>query len=950
MTGLFSAEQQEGYGGNFQTQLSQLPEDQQGSFRVVQVTFSSDIPLSTSEFNHLVSIEPNSFIAKKHVDRACRFLRMKRRFSAIAVDMSDVVGGKKLHFTLQAHWVLKKLELSGIWFGKPRYAALYQQQLGDAFDINLHEESIKAFEKYLHDKGFFRCSVTDELVYEKRHKTITAKIKIKKHHRFRLEDVAIEVETKDGQEPAALASVLSTLREQTHSALVHTYYAKRVVKKYAGKIKKAMQREGFTNVRIQLKRALDPVKPKLALTYRVQLGLRKKITFEGNTVFSHDYLKNEFIERQMPDWLLAPDIIAQHLLYEYYKKGYWHTHVKHKSDGLDAYHFVITEGKPIIINRVSIIDAVTKMPERATQLLVEMLKGKQCDQSLLDQSLDRLKAFYVGNGYWDFAIIDKRFVKQKKTGLYAVTIMINKGVQRMWSGFSIEGFKHLEASEFFQKHKRGSRLEQIPFNFQWLSDQRAFLMRYFQHLGYWYVDVQPSLVPMPADDKTGSGRQYFFVEWKVAQGPQVKFGKPVLRGSTTVPFERIEKQLQFKEGQLWNRDAIDRTRKRLKSLDVFQAVQVQPYQLSKRKEKKPVMITLVDDDPVELRARLGYFVTSKNFLFKQQETIRAGGSFIVKNPTNRADRVAFDADWTRYERKLILDYKQPSPFGLPALGQLKVLANKYIHPVKIAQSDSAYEAYEQGFLFGLNDEYKEHYYWGVILGNEWLRISRVRGNLKFDPYLIDKTLPYLILEPKFEIDSRDNKVNPKKGLFTAASFKMMFPENHGEGMAKLNLEQSAFYEFHPSVVLAARVRLGHIFGHKFDRILPVERFYLGGPFSVRGYEPDTIPPLGISYRVVDGKVIKDYTVQGGNSLALGNLEVRFPLYGSLGAVLFQDIGILSQTGLFGLKHRWYPGSGFGLRYKTPIGAIRFDVGWRWKRRMEGDTKNLSWYLTLGEAF
>ena len=217
---------------------------------------------------------------------------------------------------------------------------------------------------------------------------------------------------------------------------------------------------------------------------------------------------------------------------------------------------------------------------------------------------------------------------------------------------------------------------------------------------------------------------------------------------------------------------------------------------------------------VELRARLGYFVTSKNFLFKQQETLRAGGSFIVKNPTNRADRVSFDADWTRYERKLILDYKQPSPFGLSALGQAKVFANKYIHPVKIAQSDSAFEAYDQGFLFGLNDEYKEYYYWGVTLGNEWLRISRVRGNLKFDPSLIDKTLPYLVLEPKFEIDSRDNKVNPKKGLLTSASFKMMLPENHGEGMAKLNMEQSAFYEFLPNVVLAGRVRLGHIFGHK----------------------------------------------------------------------------------------------------------------------------------------
>jgi len=155
ITGLLHAEQQEGYEGNFQTQLSQLPDDQKGSLRIEQITFSSDIPLSAGEFNHLVCIEPKSFITQKHVDRACRFLRMKKRFRTIAVDMSDVAGGKKLHFTLQAHWILKKLELAGIWFGKPRYAALYQQQLGDAFDIHLHEESLKAIEKHLHGKGFF---------------------------------------------------------------------------------------------------------------------------------------------------------------------------------------------------------------------------------------------------------------------------------------------------------------------------------------------------------------------------------------------------------------------------------------------------------------------------------------------------------------------------------------------------------------------------------------------------------------------------------------------------------------------------------------------------------------------------------------------------------------------------------------------------------------------------
>ncbi len=81
-----------------------------------------------------------------------------------------------------------------------------------------------------------------------------------------------------------------------------------------------------------------------------------------------------------------------------------------------------------------------------------------------------------------------------------------------------------------------------------------------------------------------------------------------------------------------------------------------------------------------------------------------------------------------------------------------------------------------------------------------------------------------------------------------------------------------------------------------------------------------------------------------------NLEIRFPIYQSFGAVLFQDMGILSQTGIKGLGKKWYPGAGFGFRYKTPIGSIRFDIGWKWARRVQRDKKSYAWYLTLGEAF
>ena len=44
------------------------------------------------------------------------------------------------------------------------------------------------------------------------------------------------------------------------------------------------------------------------------------------------------------------------------------------------------------------------------------------------------------------------------------------------------------------------------------------------------------------------------------------------------------------------------------------------------------------------------------------------------------------------------------------------------------------------------------------------------------------------------------------------------------------------------------------------------------------------------------------------------------------------------------------GSGFGLRYDTPIGPLRFDVGFKWNRIYKDFETRCVWYLTIGHAF
>jgi translocation and assembly module TamA len=81
-----------------------------------------------------------------------------------------------------------------------------------------------------------------------------------------------------------------------------------------------------------------------------------------------------------------------------------------------------------------------------------------------------------------------------------------------------------------------------------------------------------------------------------------------------------------------------------------------------------------------------------------------------------------------------------------------------------------------------------------------------------------------------------------------------------------------------------------------------------------------------------------------------NFELRFPIIKQVGGVLFNDCGLLSSDMYADFRPENILGAtGCGIRFATPFGPLRFDIGWKWRRHMHCE-RSYAWFLTFGQAF
>lgn len=930
----------------YRKQLEQLlPE----SACVHQITFKADIYFQQQEFNYLVDIKPGQSVSHHELAKAVHYLFKKQKFEIIELHiLHDDQDRLHLHMDLRSFWTFKKLKFKGIFVGKEYYRQYYLMDHGDRFDLKKHDDSVAKLLDALKMEGYFSARIQEELIYDHTVKSVTVCLCLQKGHRFTIKrvDVQFNVFVPDACQEAVLHA---SIQVPFIKPLCNSYYQRDFINAQTDLLKDILVEQGYLYADIRLQEIVHAAQKSVDLGFNVYVQGKRKCVFTGNTFYTQAQLFEHIAAFGRSSYALPASMLAEEIVKVYQDKGFWAVQVQTQEDE-HVYYFAINEGDRIIIADIQLRN-VQHAEERylIRKFCTPILKKGYYDASLVNNVIDRMLAHFVAQGFWQSAFLHKssEHISGKN---YRLILTFDEGQQHFLSQVHIKGFEHLEAQGPFREINQ--QLKVVPFNHDVIDEQRFWLQNYFKKEGYY----QPTIKPIY--DKQGNN---IAVTWRIdINASQCAFDKTVLLGATPFPFAYVQRELAYAIGDQWHTDTVRHSISRLQKLEIFEVIQLFPDKENASSKQRNMLLKLQLDDPFEIKARIGFGVQHvTKSLTTGGLTYRLGGSFIWKNPTNHADQLRLDADFTKAICLVNAQYRLPWLFGLPISAMVQGYTNRFEYPGFIGSQKNLYTVIQQGCLLnltGVNNNIDAALSTGLEVVDTFIDESKdnacfaheVARAINFQPKLLDKNIPFFLVQPTCILFLIDNTINPTRGYFAVLSAKGMFP------LAKIDsknffirvlLEQSIFIPC-SSFIFAIRLRMGHIFHPQFSTIIPIERFYLGGANSIRSYETDQCPPLGV---VCDnGKEL--FVPQGGRSLANLNLELRVPLYNSFMGVIFGDIGALSNNRLADIRAKdLLSGIGLGIRYNTAIGPLRFDVAWRAHKR-DGVGRPYAWFLSFGNAF
>lgn len=530
-------------------------------------------------------------------------------------------------------------------------------------------------------------------------------------------------------------------------------------------------------------------------------------------------------------------------------------------------------------------------------------------ESAFKQDLQRLTYWYLDHGFVKFKYDNPVVtISDDKKWLF-ISIYVDEGEPYKMGSLDFSG------DLLFPKDELQSELSlpsDVTFSISKRNTDIQHLTEKYQDLGYAFVNVIPKM-NIHDDTKTVD------IDYSFEKGNLVYFGEINVYNNTKTYDKVIRRELRIHEGELYSGTKMRQSREAVERLGYFSPGEV-AFNTVSPKDKPDVLnveITVKERSTGTITLGAGYgsyqgfFFTTQvseiNFLGRGQ-TLSLAAQYSIQQISQSfnlgfSEPYTFDSRWvTGFD---LYHIKMPIPYRW--ITQKNGFDLRVGHP--IAEFTNALMTYKMEGIQDLNP------YPGTSI----------------DPSLIQADSG-LLSSVTFSIvrDKRNNRFET-----TGGNYQSFSTEVAGLGgdlqFVKWVANNRFYHRVIGDLVFRNNIEFGQVAGYGGKATPPSQKFYLGGPNNMKGYQIFLLGPQAAPIVATDGSGALIPQPIGGNIEAFSLFELEYPLLKEAGIklVVFFDVGNAWDHWPSGANSDPFvirTDAGFGLRWFSPIGPLRFEWG------------------------
>ncbi len=628
---------------------------------------------------------------------------------------------------------------------------------------------------------------------------------------------------------------------------------------------------------------------------------------------------------------------------QYIQRGFYMADVSYElrrdnASEVDIY-FRVHENSKVEVRRVNFVgnktvsDAELRgvMLTQEGDLLSFVTSAGTYREDVFQRDIFLIQTYFQDRGYVNAKIAEPKMeLSPDKRSLY-ITLSIEEGQQYRIGRLDVRG-DLLETREFYLEHLRTKPGE--VFNKSKVQQDISDLTDFYKDKGYAYANAVPNWA---IDDKARTVDLFFDIQ----KGQPVSIDRINIRGNTKTRDKVIRREMRIAEGDLYNQTRLDLSKRRANALGFFERVDLST--------KRSTADDLMEVNVEVAERQTGAFQVGAGFSSVESFILQAQIS--QNNLFGRGQLLQLQAQVSGFRQLFMLQFEDPYfldtkwTFGFHLFNQLRY-----------------YRSFDRSATGGSLT-------WGYMVMDDvrffltyTLQDVQVRPATRSALYsggqrsaLPPGSLANLLrsgiassVRLSVMHDTRDNRMFTHSGWFNSASIELA--DEYLLSQSQFTRYAGILRYFYPiwgPLVLRLKGDVGLVQSRNAQGVPIAERYFVGGIFDVRGFQPLSLGPrIRAPFNQSPDARLDSYPV-GGNMSVVGKAELEFPIFEKVGirAVVFSDAGnafnleeqycrlkpfnehpsldpCRGPFSLDGYRASW----GFGFRWFSPIGPLRFEWG------------------------